>query len=219
MTEKARVAGMDVVRRVVAPGRLAVWIPEDPDRLLEDLGPEAFAASDERMPYFGHLWPAGLALARHVLDGPVLAGMRALDLGCGVGVVGLAAAIRGARVDFLDWEPRSLDLVRHTAEREGLPVGVLHAGDWRNAPVVGRYACILAADVLYEARNLPAVAAFLRAHLAPDGEALLADPGRGLAEGFPDAAAAEGLEVRERRRLPARGDPGRTFLSRVAFAP
>ncbi|MCA9321551.1 MAG: methyltransferase, partial [Planctomycetes bacterium] len=41
--------------------------------------------------------------------GPSLVDMRVLDLGCGVGAVGLAAARRGARVSFFDWEERAAD--------------------------------------------------------------------------------------------------------------
>ncbi len=52
----------------------------------------------------------------------------------------------------------------------------LVSGDWRSPPRLPPFDLILAADVLYEARSLPAVATFFRGHLAPGGEAWLADP-------------------------------------------
>ncbi len=50
---------------------------------------------------------------------------------------------------------------------------------------------ILGADVLYERRLVPLVANLLARMLAPGGLALIADPYRVAAEGFP--AAVEGL--------------------------
>lgn len=212
---RVRVAGIDLEARRIAPG-LEVWVPAEPDALLEALDEETFRATDERLPYFASLWPAGVALARHLLDGPSLEGRRALDLGCGIGVVGLAALFRGAEVVFFDWEPRALAIVAHAAARQGLVPAALVPGDWRDPPALGRFDRILAADVLYEARNLPAVAAFLARHLAPGAEAWLADPGRQVAEGFEAGLAGTGLRVLERRPLAGPVDGVASTLTRVA---
>ena len=102
-----------------------------------------------------------------------------LDLGCGLGPCGLAAGCRGARVTFLDWEPRALELVAASAGDNGWRDGTfdLVVGDWRRPPLMGKFDLILGADVLYERRNGPTVAAFITDHLQPDGEAWIADPG------------------------------------------
>jgi hypothetical protein len=68
-------------------------------------------------------------------------------------------------------------------------------GDWRQPPPLGPFDRILGADVLYERRNAPAVAAFLAGHLKPGADAWIADPGRPQASLFPDLAAQAGLEV------------------------
>src|SRR5262249_40352363 len=53
--------------------------------------------ADFGTPYWAYDWGGGLALARHVLDHPeIVAGRRALDLGAGSGIVGIAAAKAGA---------------------------------------------------------------------------------------------------------------------------
>lgn len=216
--ERACVAGIEVVRREVAPGRLAVWTPRDPDALLDALGEEEFRATDERMPYFASLWPAGEALAHALLEGPSLDGVRALDLGCGVGVVGLAALARGARVTFFDWEPRSLELVAFSAARQGLRPEALVHGDWRAPPPLPPQDRLFAADVLYEARNLPAVAAFLAGHLGPGGEAWLADPGRRFAGGLAAVVGGHGLRVLEVVPLAHRAQGVTSTLTRLGRA-
>ena len=56
-----------------------------------------------RSPYWAYQWAGGTALARHLLDHPALvARRRVLDLGCGGGLVAIAAAIAGASVSAVD---------------------------------------------------------------------------------------------------------------------
>lgn len=215
--DRAHAAGIALVRRAVGPSPLSVYVPEHPDELLEALTDEEFRATDERLPYFSTLWPAGESLALAVLDGERLDGCRALDLGCGVGAAGLAALTQGANVTFLDWEPRSLDVVRLAAEEQGLAAPALVACDWREAPALGHFDLILAADVLYEARNVPAVAAFLADHLAPAGAAWIADPGRAHAAALDAVLQARGLARRGVTTLPTRADGIVIRLHEVAF--
>jgi len=220
--DEACVAGIDLVRQEIVPGRLSIWLAADPERLIEEICEREFRGSDERMPYFGSLWPAGEALAKDLLrpESPSLEGVEVLDLGCGVGVVGLAAMLRGASVTFFDWEPRSLEIVGFAAREQGLEPKALVSGDWRSPPRLAPFDLILAADVLYEARNLSAVAAFFRGHLAPGGEAWLADPGRTVAETFPQVAVAHGLHIVGTRRIDETRKDGRgSVVTRLACGP
>jgi predicted nicotinamide N-methyase len=203
----------------VAPGAgpLGVYVLADPDALLDRMDDASFAASDDRMPYYALLWPAGESLAAAVAEGPDLAGRAVLDLGSGAGAVAFAAARRGARVTALDWAPEAEPLVRAGAARLALALERVVTCDWRRAPAdLGRFDLILAADVLYEARNAEPVARFLAARLTPAGETWLADPGRLHARAFPEVAAAAGLRHLETRALPARAHGVAVTLSRFA---
>eukprot|EP00271_Cylindrocystis_brebissonii_P008162 TRINITY_DN22176_c0_g1_i1.p1 TRINITY_DN22176_c0_g1~~TRINITY_DN22176_c0_g1_i1.p1 ORF type:complete len:604 (-),score=73.00 TRINITY_DN22176_c0_g1_i1:253-2064(-) len=64
----------------------------------------------DRDPYWSRLWPSAIALAEEILDNPALvAGRRVCDLGCGLGLPGIAAAMAGAKeVAFYDREPLAL---------------------------------------------------------------------------------------------------------------
>lgn len=188
------------------PDGLGLFLPVDPDRLVEDLGDEEFLATDERIPYFATLWPSAICMAERVMAGPSLAGQRILDLGCGVGAVGLAAARREAQVTFLDWEPRALDIVALSLRALRLPDQERVAADWRTAPPLGSFDRLLAADVLYEPRNVDPVAQFLARHLRATGEAWLVDPSRKTAlERFPAALRKHGLETRAQETLTPAG--------------
>jgi len=128
------------------------------------------------MPYWAELWPAGLALAGALPDR--LDGLRIVDLGAGLGVPGLVAAARGAQVTAVDWAGEAVELLQANAARNGLELSAVHA-DWRS--FCGSFDLVLAADLLYEARNVEALVALLPA-LAP--EVLLAEPGRPHAAAF-----------------------------------
>lgn len=192
----------------------------DPDALLDALTQEEFDRSDARMPYWAVLWPSASALAEAVLDaGPGLAGRRVLDLGCGLGLVGLAALHRGAHVVFLDWEPVAVEAARASAWANGFSSHESVVADWRSPPPLEPFDVILAADVLYEARNGPAVARFLAKHLVPDGEARIADPDRLHAKDFPSDLAAAGLVARARAPLPPRDDAKSLTLWTIGKVP
>jgi predicted nicotinamide N-methyase len=131
------------------------------------------------MPYWAELWPAGLALANALPER--LDGLRVAELGCGLGVPSLVAAARGANVTAVDWAAEAIDLLRDNAARNGLVVAGV-AADWR--AFGGAYDLVLAADVLYEARNVGPLVELLPT-LAP--EVLIAEPGRPYAAEFLEA--------------------------------
>jgi predicted nicotinamide N-methyase len=102
-----------------------------------------------------------------------LDGLRVLELGCGLGLPSLVAAARGAEMTAVDWAPDAVDLLRQNAARNGLALDcTVH--DWRQ-PLPTTFDLALAADVLYERRNVEPVLARLR-EAAP--EALVGLAGR-----------------------------------------
>jgi 2-polyprenyl-3-methyl-5-hydroxy-6-metoxy-1,4-benzoquinol methylase len=190
--------------RITQPRALGLWAPRDPDLLLDQMTQDDFDSSDERMPYFGTIWPSAESLVPWILAGPALDGLRVLDLGCGLGPCGFAAAQRGAAVTFFDWEARAIEIVQASASRQGLPMDRFSfvVGDWRQPQVHGPFDLVVAADILYEERNGPAVVAFLTRALRPGGEAWIGDPGRKHAQTFPDLARDAGLSLLTDELLP-----------------
>lgn len=136
---------------------LSLLRPVSPDALLDE---EAFAR-DEFLPYWAELWPAATALAAALPD---VAGLRVVELGCGLGLPSLVASARGANVTASDWAEDAVELLRENAARNGLVVRA-EVRDWRD-PWPERFDLALAADVLYEQRNVEPLLERLR-ELAP----------------------------------------------------
>ncbi|HET7137038.1 MAG TPA: methyltransferase domain-containing protein [Gaiellaceae bacterium] len=131
--------------------------PASPEALID----EAEFERDEFLPYWAELWPAATALAEAL---PEVAGVHVVELGCGLGVPSLVAAAKGASVTAIDWSEDAIALLRENAARNGLTLRA-ETRDWRE-PWAERFDLALAADVLYERRNIEPVLERLR-ELAP----------------------------------------------------
>ena len=189
----------DLVEEVVAIAGhdLVLLRPRDAEALLDE---EAFE-QEEFLPYWAELWPSALALARMVAA-RALHGARTLELGCGLGLPSLAAALAGGRVLATDWAPDAVAMTARNAERNDLWIDTLVCSWSEPEPLLerGPWDLVLASDVLYEARNGEALAPLLPRLLAPHGEVWLADPGRPAAGRFLAGFAHEKREARELAR-------------------
>jgi ETFB lysine methyltransferase len=178
-------------------------------RSVEDLIDEDDFARDERLPYWAELWPSARLLGRLLATAPGMAVVRAatraahapppsaLELGCGVGLVTIAAMMAGYQVTATDYYD---DALRFTERNALLALGhgpATRHVDWRALPDdLGEFDLVLAADVLYELPYAALVAEAAHRALAPGGRVWLADQGRVACGAFLDHAAARGLSHR-----------------------
>jgi predicted nicotinamide N-methyase len=145
-------------------------------------------------PYWAYLWTGAIELARWIDTDHSLGGSRALDLGCGLGLVGVVAALGGAAVTFLDRDADALAFAAANACRNGARSASFRQGDFTRDALCDRFDAILGAEVLYDRDTFAPLVAFLDAHLAPRGSVLLADAHRMGTAGF--YAALEGAGYR-----------------------
>jgi predicted nicotinamide N-methyase len=154
------------------------------DALLDE---DAFE-HEEFLPYWAELWPSGLALAAAVAELD-LRRARTVELGCGLAVPSVVAALQGAEALATDWSQDALRFAARNARLNGAVVETL-LSSWTAPQVIverGPFDLVLAADVLYERRNLEPLLELLPA-LAD--EVLLTDPGRPALREFLERAAA-----------------------------
>lgn len=205
MVRRAAYERFEPVERVIDVCGTAYrfWCPPDVDALIDE---EAFAR-DERIPYWANVWESAIVLAEELsaLEGK---GRRFLELGCGLGLPAVVAARRGFVAIASDYEEAALEGVCYNAAVNAAETLTVRLLDWRRMPDdLGRFDLVAAADVLYEKHHAVALADVVALTLAPDGVALVADPGRARAVEFEPAACAAGLAV---ERQPARRPHGAT---------
>jgi predicted nicotinamide N-methyase len=183
-----------IAERIALPGaEVELLRPPDAEALLSE---QAFE-HEEFLPYWAELWASAVALA-HDISMRSLRGKRTLELGCGLGLPSIAAALAGGRVLATDWSPDAIEATAANAERNGAAVETLRCSWAEPEPLVERapWQLVLASDVLYEARNVDQLLDLLPRLVDETGLVLLADPGRVPAERFLRAAEEQGWTIR-----------------------
>lgn len=180
--------------------------PADSDRLLDHPAVRSTMMSREYMPYWADLWPAARMLARWVLRRQWPAGLRALEIGCGLGLAGVAALMRGLHVTFSDHDDAALHFAARNARLNGQAnFATLHM-DW-NAPPEGlSFPVVLASDLTYEPGNVLPVVRLVKRVLAPGGVCLLTDQDRLPAELLRRTVTEQGLPYTT--QMLRAGEPG-----------
>jgi len=183
------------------PKTFSILRPRNSDDLIRE---EDFV-KDERLPYWADVWPASTVLAAHLVS---LASNhrergRGLELGCGVGLVTIAAMIAGYDMLASDYYTDALAFTRANAWRELGREPSTQMLDWRHFPrSVRGFDLILASDVLYEKSYAELLPKIFKRALAPGGMVILADPGRIGVPEFVDECKYTGLEIRSKTTFP-----------------
>jgi predicted nicotinamide N-methyase len=210
----------EISRRFTLAEQL-VPLPGFPVTLLkprnsDDLISEADYVVDERLPYWADLWHSAEVLSTYMLEhGPAMldrvpyatdagARPRALELGCGLGVVSIACERVGFEALATDYYDDSLLFAAYNAERALGRTMQTRMVDWTKMPSdLGKFSLVIAADVLYEMRYAAILADAVAMTLAPGGVFVLADQGRIALGAFMDEAEKRGIEGRATHRLEA----------------
>lgn len=129
--------------------------------------------------------PVRLAFLRTAIDlhwggdpesGKPLAGKRALDVGCGAGLLAEPLARLGAAVTGVDAAQANIEVARAHAAGSGLTIDYRH-GELA-ALGLGPFDLVTAMEVLEHVADKPAFLAGLAKHLAPGGLLVLSTPNR-----------------------------------------
>src|SRR5215470_603190 len=130
------------------------WI--DREALLRD--------ETEEPPYWAHLWAGALTLARYVEECIDCRNLTVLDLGCGLGVTGIIASLKGGHVTFADKEPPAVTFATMNARLNNCLLFEARTLDFTQDMIDTQFSLILGAEILYDRPTFPALAAFLQRH-------------------------------------------------------
>jgi predicted nicotinamide N-methyase len=128
-------------------------------------------------PFWAFAWAGGQALARYLLDNPALVrGRRVLDFGSGSGLVGIAAALAGARdAEASDIDPFATAAIEANAAENAVSVAP------RLEDLIGvdeGWDTVLAGDISYEKELAEAASEWLAALARRGATVLIGDPRR-----------------------------------------
>jgi predicted nicotinamide N-methyase len=164
---------------------------------------DALLRSDDAVepPYWMHLWPGAMALARIVARAPaVRPGALVWELGCGLALPSIAAAVRGATVVTTDWEWPPLPLALLSARRNGSRIHAVQM-DFGHPAIRAQCDVLLGAEVSYDEEQVPSLVDATARLLRRGGVAWFSDSVNAYRTAFTDGLRTAGLQVRIRSRV------------------
>ncbi len=168
----------------VGPRTFRLLLPASPDDVFYHLESHPEAASElGHDPYWAQLWPTSITLAECLVRENWTAGQTAIELGCGVGLVGLVALTLGLQVTFSDYNPLAVELALENARRHGYENAQGLVVDWRDPPTQS-YDVLLASDVIYDRALHQPLLNTLRALSHADSRIWIGDGGRSATPEF-----------------------------------
>lgn len=160
--------------------------PADPAAVFAHPAVKAAKAADEYLPHWINLWPAAQMLAAVIAREPwesfsLHSGetpLTVLELGCGLGLAGIAALARGLHVTFSDVDETALTFAASNAQLNGFTNFSTRQIDFRSPPEGAKFPVVIGSDLIYQDRLVRPLVGLLRSVLAPGGVCLITDPNR-----------------------------------------
>jgi hypothetical protein len=169
-------------------------IGERPFRFLVPLSLEPFIDPTDlfhQFPLWTKIWEASLLLAHRVAAMPPEADRTWLELGAGLGVVGVVAAAFEHRITITEYDTQALDFIRANLTINGARPEIARRLDWMAPDLTERFDRILGSELIYNERHFPALKHLFQSLLKPGGEILLAGEVRQTSRGFLDLMAPD----------------------------
>lgn len=140
----------------------------DFEKHIEELV-ETGTEGDIELPFWAKVWEGKLLQAYFMGKQPVVLGQRILEIGAGLGVVGICSALYGHHVTMTDNHDDALLFARANALLNGCARVEVRKLDWRHPDLPHRFDVIVGSEVIYDRASYPALVEFLHQTLSPGG--------------------------------------------------
>jgi len=125
------------------------------------------------LPYWAKLWEAGFLLSYFLGKQPVIPWHRMLEIGAGMGIVGLYASLCGHNVTITDSEDDALLFAKANVLLNDSKADVRKL-DWNSPKLDEPYEVIFGSELTCDRKTYPLVVEFLKKALVPNGTIFLA---------------------------------------------
>ena len=126
-------------------------------------------------PLWAKAWEASWVLADYLAGLPAEPGKRFIEIGCGLGLVGLTAASFGHRVIMTDHNPDAIEFARANAERNHCSDVEIIDLDWSSPSLYGQFDTVLGSEVVYHEKDFEPLRNLFERLLKPQGEVILCE--------------------------------------------
>ena len=129
----------------------------------------------DNFPLWAKMWEASGVLASYLAGLPPDPLKSILEIGCGLGMVGIAAAKAGHRMTMTELNPDALNFTRANALANSCPEIAIEQLDWNNPQLEGRFDMIVGSETVYKAEDIDGLEAMFNRYLNPGGTIILAE--------------------------------------------
>ncbi|HIE25772.1 TPA: methyltransferase domain-containing protein [Candidatus Poribacteria bacterium] len=197
---------------------ITITMVDDTNRLLDEMSTKDHLL-ETNFPFWAELWPSGLALARYIWSNFDFHGEQVLELGCGLGIVGIVARKKQAKVLMTDYNNDALIFAKYNAIKNRCEDIQFLRMDWRHPNLDNqKFKYILAADIIYEEQNWIPIVNIFDTYLEAHGEAILAEPNRPNAKGFFEILRRKGFSFSQiSNTVSLNGGVSRVLIYRIRY--
>ncbi len=126
-------------------------------------------------PLWAKVWEASWVLADFIAGLPADPGKRFIELGCGLGLVGVVAASFGHNVVMSEHNAEALGFARANAELNHCPDVEIIDLDWNSPSLYGRFDYIIGSEIVYHEKDFEPLRNLFERLLKPEGEVILCE--------------------------------------------
>ncbi|MBW2615160.1 MAG: class I SAM-dependent methyltransferase [Deltaproteobacteria bacterium] len=162
----------DTTDLTIKERRFSFLVPRSIDRFLD---PEDVFHD---FPLWSKIWETSIVLSEYLAGIPVEPEKHFLEIGGGIGLVGIIASAFGHRVTMTEYNPDALNYARANAETNppsadsNLEITQL---DWNRPRLEGLFDYIVGSEVIYKEKDFEPVLKLFKRYLKPEGEIILAE--------------------------------------------
>ncbi len=126
-------------------------------------------------PLWAKVWEASWVLADFLAGMPVEPEKRLLEIGCGLGLVGVVAASFGHKVIMTEHNPEAIEFARANAEMNHCEDMEIIDLDWNSPSFYGRFDTLVGSEVVYHEKDFEPLRRLFERLLKPEGEVILCE--------------------------------------------
>jgi 2-polyprenyl-3-methyl-5-hydroxy-6-metoxy-1,4-benzoquinol methylase len=126
-------------------------------------------------PLWAKVWEASWVLADFLAGMPTEPEKRFLEIGCGLGLVGIVAASFGHKVVMTEHDPEAIEFARANAEINHCAGMEIIDLDWNSPSLYSRFETIIGSEVVYHEKDFEPLRNLFERLLKPEGEVILCE--------------------------------------------
>ena len=157
----------DVSPVTIRDRRFQFFVPKTIDPFLNPDDPL------KQFPLWTKIWDASLILADELASLSVRPGRAFVEIGCGLGLVGIVAASFGHEVTMTEYDPHALAFARANALLNGLGELRVRPLDWNQPALNETFDLIIGSEIIYHERDFDSIRGLFQRLSKPGGEIIL----------------------------------------------